>query len=139
MPPTRITIAALDKTYGTTRAVDALSLEVAPGELFALVGPSGTGKSTVLRCLAGLEQVGAVADVRDAPRSRFVADFFASPNLVRAEASDDRATADPLGIRYRVDAGTFAVDVHAASGAALFAPGTAATLVVPDDAVTVLE
>jgi iron(III) transport system ATP-binding protein len=36
-------------------AVDELSLEVAPGELLALVGPSGCGKTTILRLIAGLE------------------------------------------------------------------------------------
>jgi iron(III) transport system ATP-binding protein len=36
-------------------AVDAISFEVAPGELFTLLGPSGCGKTTTLRCIAGLE------------------------------------------------------------------------------------
>lgn len=39
-----------------TRAVDAVSLEVADGEMVVLVGPSGCGKSTALRMVAGLEQ-----------------------------------------------------------------------------------
>lgn len=42
---------------GGTRAVDALSLEVADGEFVALLGPSGCGKSTTLRMIAGLEEV----------------------------------------------------------------------------------
>lgn len=41
----------------TTPAVDALHLDIDPGELLVLVGPSGCGKSTSLRMLAGLEDV----------------------------------------------------------------------------------
>ncbi len=41
---------------GPNRVVDDVSFEVRPGELVALLGPSGGGKSTVLRIIAGLEQ-----------------------------------------------------------------------------------
>ncbi len=43
------------KRYGTFAALDAVSLEIAPGSLTALLGPSGSGKSTLLRVIAGLE------------------------------------------------------------------------------------
>jgi ABC-type Fe3+/spermidine/putrescine transport system ATPase subunit len=45
----------LQKTYGTTRAVHRVSLELHQGETLALLGPSGCGKSTLLRLIAGLE------------------------------------------------------------------------------------
>jgi ABC-2 type transport system ATP-binding protein len=43
----------LTKTYGRLRALDRLTLRVAPGEIFGLLGPNGSGKSTALRLLLG--------------------------------------------------------------------------------------
>ncbi|HZN08110.1 MAG TPA: ABC transporter ATP-binding protein, partial [Pyrinomonadaceae bacterium] len=45
------------KTFGDTRVVDDLSLEIDDGEFVVLLGPSGCGKTTTLRMLAGLETV----------------------------------------------------------------------------------
>jgi multiple sugar transport system ATP-binding protein len=45
------------KTFGDTRVVDDLSLEIDNGEFVVLLGPSGCGKTTTLRMLAGLESV----------------------------------------------------------------------------------
>ena len=50
-----IKIEHLTKSYGSSIAVDDLSLELQNGELFALLGSSGCGKTTTLRCIAGLE------------------------------------------------------------------------------------
>ncbi len=44
----------LTRRFGSLTAVDHLSLEVAEGEVFALVGPDGAGKTTTLRLLCGL-------------------------------------------------------------------------------------
>ena len=42
---------------GGVRAVDGVSLTISSGEFMVLVGPSGCGKTTLLRMLAGLEEV----------------------------------------------------------------------------------
>ena len=55
-----VTFDRVDKSFGDgTRAVDALSLDIADGEFMVLVGPSGCGKTTALRLVAGLEDLSA--------------------------------------------------------------------------------
>jgi sulfate transport system ATP-binding protein len=50
-----ITVEHLTKQFGSFTAADDVSFEVRSGELVALLGPSGGGKSTILRMIAGLE------------------------------------------------------------------------------------
>jgi ABC-2 type transport system ATP-binding protein len=51
---TAIAISGLVKTFGETRALDGLDLEVATGEVHGFLGPNGSGKSTTIRVLLGL-------------------------------------------------------------------------------------
>ena len=50
-----IEVRNVTKTFGTTPVLRDVSIDVAPGSLTALLGPSGGGKSTLLRVIAGLE------------------------------------------------------------------------------------
>lgn len=49
----------LHKSYGSVRAVDGLSLAIDDGEFFVLIGPSGAGKTTTLKSVAGLHELDA--------------------------------------------------------------------------------
>ncbi len=56
-----VRLEQVSKSYGRVRAVDAVSLEIAPGEFFSILGPSGCGKTTLLRLVAGFESPDAGA------------------------------------------------------------------------------
>ncbi|MEM8637916.1 MAG: ABC transporter ATP-binding protein [Cyanobacteria bacterium P01_G01_bin.54] len=49
-----VVIEHLQKSYGTTEAVKDISFTIQPGELFGLLGPNGSGKTTIIRCLCTL-------------------------------------------------------------------------------------
>jgi len=52
-----VQLVDLAKYFGKVKALDGLSLDIAEGELVALLGPSGCGKTTALRALAGLQEL----------------------------------------------------------------------------------
>jgi len=51
-----LSLRGLNKRYGGRTVLDAIDLDIAPGQFVAVVGRSGCGKSTLLRAIAGLEQ-----------------------------------------------------------------------------------
>ena len=79
----RIDIEAVSRRFGSFVALDDLSLVIQPGEFLALLGPFGSGETTLLRILAGLERAdeglicfagpnitGSSAAKREEPQSR---------------------------------------------------------------------
>ena len=56
MPDPVVSVSQLGKRYGSTVAVDDVSLEVYKGEIFGLIGPNGAGKTTTMECVEGLRK-----------------------------------------------------------------------------------
>jgi iron(III) transport system ATP-binding protein len=87
-----IAISALSKRFGAVTAVEEISLELAPGSLTVVHGPSGGGKTTLLRLIAGLEvpdageiQIGgklaSTPEKLVAPNARGIGFLFQTPSL----------------------------------------------------------
>jgi len=112
-----LTLTEIDKSYSTseveTRALDAVSLEVAEGEFLAVMGPSGCGKSTLLNVLglldrpsggsyrlAGTEVTGLPAAKLARLRGEHIAFVFQNFNLI-----DDLTVAEnvEVALLYRGD------------------------------------
>ncbi|HVG04465.1 MAG TPA: sn-glycerol-3-phosphate ABC transporter ATP-binding protein UgpC [Burkholderiaceae bacterium] len=55
----QVAIRKVEKSFGTTRVLHGVDVDVADGEFAVLVGPSGCGKTTLLRMIAGLEEISA--------------------------------------------------------------------------------
>jgi len=72
----QVELKHVDKSFGSTRVVKDVRLEIEKGEFVVFVGPSGCGKSTLLRLIAGLESLSSgeiiIADrpVMDLPPSK---------------------------------------------------------------------
>jgi ABC-type sugar transport system ATPase subunit len=115
-----VTIERMCKDYGAVRAVDALDIQIADGELLTLLGPSGCGKSTALSCIAGLERLSAGAirfDDREVtelePHERNVAMVFQDYALYPHMDVRDNIS---FGLRQqKVDAATITRQVDAAA------------------------
>jgi ABC-2 type transport system ATP-binding protein len=93
MPPA-LAVRGLGKLYGRVRALDAVDLEVAEGELVGLLGPNGAGKSTLVKIACGLvrptegaaEICGAPAGSAPARRALgYLAEMFRFPGWVSAD------------------------------------------------------
>ena len=54
-----IQVKNLNKSFGENNVFNNLTLEIKKGEIVSIIGPSGKGKSTFLRCLIGLEEFGS--------------------------------------------------------------------------------
>ncbi len=73
-PAAAVRLEAVVKRYGEVVAVDGIDLDVRDGEFFSMLGPSGSGTTTMLRMIAGFEQptTGTIrlggADVTRLPR-----------------------------------------------------------------------
>lgn len=51
----KVTLSSIAKSFGSTKVLGGVDLDIADGEFLTLVGPSGCGKSTLIRIIAGLE------------------------------------------------------------------------------------
>ena len=49
-----LAIRELTRSFGTLKAVDGISFQVKPGEIYGLLGPNGAGKTTTISCICGL-------------------------------------------------------------------------------------
>ncbi len=64
-----IRVESLAKSFGNVKAVDGVTLEVLPGQVFGLVGPDGAGKTTLLRLIGGVLEPTSGKTVLAAPGS----------------------------------------------------------------------
>lgn len=68
MNKSAISLSRITKSFGSTQVLKEISLDVMPGEVLVLIGASGSGKSTVLRIMSGLEHAdGGEIWVNDVP------------------------------------------------------------------------
>ena len=115
-----IEIAGVSKVYdGGVRAVDAVAMDIRPGEFFSLLGPSGCGKTTTLRMIAGFDSpsTGKIcldgADITHVPaHKRDMAMVFQNYALFPHRTVAENVA---FGLRMRkVDKATIAAKVKAA-------------------------
>jgi ABC-type Fe3+/spermidine/putrescine transport system ATPase subunit len=86
------------KKRGGVKVLEDVSLQVRPGEFVTLLGPSGCGKTTLLRLIAGLDEVDGG---RIVVSGQDVTEMKAHLRPVHHGVSELRALPSPLGVRER--------------------------------------
>jgi phosphonate transport system ATP-binding protein len=135
-----LTVSGLSKRFGDVNALDGVSLDVAAGEVVAVLGPSGAGKSTLFRCITRLTEPdsGSIkidgrtydelhgAALREARKSIGV--VFQQFNLVRRRSAlaNVMTAALPSLPVWRVAAGIYPADLMQKAETALASVGLAA-------------
>jgi Cu-processing system ATP-binding protein len=116
-----ISLDGLRKAYGARPVLDGISLALEPGRITALVGPNGSGKTTMIKCVLGLARAdagrilidGVPADENGAYRSRIgyapqaphfpanlaVGEVFAMLRALRPGATIDESLLESFGLR----------------------------------------
>ncbi|TXS40357.1 ABC transporter ATP-binding protein [Streptomyces sp. uw30] len=106
-----IRLRGVRKTYGKVTALDGLELDVREGEFFCLLGPSGAGKTTTLKTVAGLEipdagtvELGGADMLGVEPYDRGVAMCFESYALYPHKSAYDNLASPLRSPRHRLPA-----------------------------------
>ena len=86
-----VKIDNVKKSFHNRLVLDGMSLDVAEGDLIALIGPSGCGKSTFLRCINGLETI-------DSGKAQIFDTILSSPSEIGLKEFQRRS----LAIRQKV-------------------------------------
>jgi ABC-2 type transport system ATP-binding protein len=104
-----IEVEAVTKRFGSTRALDDVSLETPPGSVLALLGPNGAGKTTLVRILttllrpdSGRAWVGGFDVVREAARVRPMIGF-AGQSATVDELLTGRENLELIGLWYHLE------------------------------------
>jgi ABC-2 type transport system ATP-binding protein len=122
--------ADLHKSYGSTKALKGVSLEVGEGELVGLLGPNGAGKSTLVKIACGLVRpTGGSARIAGAPAGSaaahrelgYLAELFRFPDWLSAD--------ELLGMHQRLAGSDGGADERSGLLAAVGLPEAAATRV----------
>ncbi|MEX0286301.1 MAG: amino acid ABC transporter ATP-binding protein [Paracoccaceae bacterium] len=106
----KLRLENIQKSFGDTRVLDGISLDVAEGEMVCLIGASGSGKSTLLRCINLLEPLddGAIwldgEDIADPaldpqPIRQRIGIVFQSFNLFPHMTAEDNVMLAPRRVR----------------------------------------
>ncbi|GAA2459229.1 ABC transporter ATP-binding protein [Actinomadura vinacea] len=106
-----LSLKGLRKSFGKVRALDGIDLDIADGEFFCLLGPSGAGKTTTLKAIAGLEppdegrvEIGGVDMDGVEPYDRGVAMCFESYALYPHYTAYDNMASPLRSPRHRLPA-----------------------------------
>ena len=93
-----LSLRQVSKTFGAVSALTDIDLEVAPGEVVALVGDNGAGKSTLVKTLAGVHQPDAGGEIRFEGEAVTIADPAAAISLGIATVFQDLALCENLDV-----------------------------------------